>query len=760
MQPALPFCRGEPYAAYFSRLAQETADAAAALRRLIPHLDAALDGTERLALWQALHRLWQRADAAQREAAAAHLDGRHRAALTALARDWADPALIEHLCRQGTAAARAAFVPALLAHHGLDPLAAPETAAPGLLLPAAQAAVSANARLDNDRIATLRNAALAACEREPALVLQGLALLFELALQARDARTATGVLAELLAHGHAALLPAERVRAWLDGSAFDDDEDRQRPLTLAPHWQRQWLQPGRWLQPGMLADLRAALQRPGPRGRLQELAVLLQQPAIDPRSGPPRREVLQLLAALDRAYELIDRGGDAVPDTLPLLDGQCLAPAAMAALWRGSARWHAERGEAEGRWLALSQARRHQPTPALRQALAAALPGSPELQADWSIEQAHWQRLLDEGDAARSRLAALQLATLWTEGQLEPRPPRRLQDLPRAQGLWQQLADGGEGPLARWAQAALRQPLQTRVRPALQHHAAGEDYLWLESPGAQAVTIVFSCIATHHGFAEVGALAGRLPGQHLLFVRCPDKNWYCDEAFDRVHALLAEQVAARFAPEAVTCWYGSMGGHGALKFALAFGWRAVVFNPQVDLDLWAAFRPRERALLWATQRHRTLQADPAAWARVPLYIACGSASADREALSLLIDQWRQCPRLSLIVEKFDDGHHAGLMQRIAGGPQHAALARISGRLRALQQLKAAEPVAEGDATAAFWQQLDEARACKLEITVRDGRLRWQPSRACTPGLQAAATPSVRPSGVVTGPLPLKRSSAR
>ncbi|MFT3817526.1 MAG: hypothetical protein QM750_07870 [Rubrivivax sp.] len=647
MQSALPFCRGEPYATYFGRLAQ-TADAAAALRRLIPHLDAALDGAERLALWQALHRLWQRAGAPQREAAAACLDGRHRAALTALDRGWTEPALIEHLCRQGPCAAQAAFVPALLAHHGLDPLAEPEAAAPGLLLPAVQAAVAAaaaaNTRLGGTHIAALRNAALSACEREPALVLQGLALLFELALQVRDARTATGVLAELLDHGHAALLPAERVRAWLDGTAFDDDQDRQRPLALAPHWQRQWLQPGRWLQPGVLADLRAALQRPGPRGRLQELAVLLQQPAIDPRGTAPRREVLQLLAALDRAYERIDRGGDAAPEATALLDGGCLAPAAMAAL-----------------------------------------------------------------------------ATMRRGG------------VPRS------------------------------AAPAPQPQAAGEDHRWLECPGAPGVTIVFSGSAASHGVAEAGALAGRLPGQHLLFVHCPDETGY-DEAFDRVHALLADRVAARFAPAAVTCWGSGVDGHGALKFALAFGWRAVVCNPQVDLDLWAAFRPRERARLWATQRHRTLAADAAAWARVPLYIACGSGSADREALSLLIAQWRQCPDLSLVVEKFDDGHPAGLMQRIAGGPQHAALARITGRLRALQQLKAAEPVAGGDATSAFWQQLDDTRERRLEITVRDGRLRWQPSRACTPGLQAAATlpvrPSLSPSSVVTGPLPLKRSSAR
>ncbi|MCA0242311.1 MAG: hypothetical protein LCI02_15790 [Proteobacteria bacterium] len=655
--PALPFCRGEPYATYFGRLAQ-AGDAAAALRRLVPQLDAALDGADRLALWQALHALWQRADEAQRQAAAALLDGRHGAALAALHRHWADPALIEHLARQGPAAAQAALVPALLAHHGLDPLAtfeaAPEAAAPGLLLAAAQAAVTtavaAHHRLDDGRIDRLRQATLGACERKPALVPPGLALLFELALQARDARSATGVLAELLAHGHAALLPAARVRAWLDGTAFDDDADRQRPLALSPAWQPQWLQPARWLQPGVLADLRAALRRPGPRGRLQELAVLLQQPALDAHGAPPRREVLQILAALDRAYESIDRGGDASADIQALLSRQCLAPAATAALQR---------------------------------------PGA---------------------------------------------------------------AGGGASS------------------PLPQAHTDGEDHRWIECPGAQAVTIVFSSAATDDGNH---ALAGRLPGQHLLFVRSRDDDGCCDAAFERVHALLAGTVAARFAPEAVTCWDGglggpgALGGHAALKFALAFGWRAAVFNPPVDLDLWAAFRPRERALLWRARAHRELGGSAAAWARVPAYIACGSATADREALSLLIAQWQQCHQLSLIVEKFDDASHAGLMPRIAGGPPHAALARITGRLRALQQLRAAEPVAAGAAAAAFWQQLDEARACKLEITVREGRLRWQPSRGCTPGLQAAATPSprpsppsLRPSGVVTGPLPLKRSSVR
>jgi hypothetical protein len=61
----LPFAHREAYAAYFARLAAHP-DARAALRRLITHLDADLDGDERLALWQALWRVPQRLSPADR----------------------------------------------------------------------------------------------------------------------------------------------------------------------------------------------------------------------------------------------------------------------------------------------------------------------------------------------------------------------------------------------------------------------------------------------------------------------------------------------------------------------------------------------------------------------------------------------------------------------------------------------------------------------------------------------------------------------
>lgn len=726
------FAHREPYAPYFDRLARH-ADAASGLRRLLSHVDADLDGDERLALYRALWHAARRLPKARRDAAGSALDGRHAPLLAALDRDWQDPALALHLVEHTTPAARAAFVPALLGHHGWDALAPSAALPPALVQHALRAALDSQpGRPGAARIAELQATILAAAEADAERLPDAMALLFELALLARDELTATAVMAELLHHGQGRLLRAEAVRAWLDGSAFVDEA--MVTLQLAPSWQRQWLQPARWGCLRTLATVQAALRRPAPRRRLRQLADQLQAlGAPEVATAPPPTEPLRLLTALDQACALIEGGGDAVPALRSLLVPEMLAPAAIAAVWRASADWHAARGDAEGELLALTQARRRQADAPLRTRLASRLaaagaPPAPAFGPDWRDEQPYWQALAGHAVPMLQALALRQLAQRATDGQLEPRAPRRQQDLAEAHQQWQQLA--GHEKHAEAAGQALRDPLQTVCRPALQH-AHGEDFLWFENPGAQAVTVVFSCIATQHTFAEVGTLRGRLPGQHLMFVRCPDRNWYSDGSFERVHALLQVQVALRFAREQVTCWYGSMGGHGALKLALAFGWRAIVFNPQTDLDLWAAFRPRERAQLWGAGRHARLAELPAAaWERCPVYYACGAHTADREALSVAIDRWRQCRHLDLIVEKFDDRNHAGLMARISGGSVPATLQRIGQRLRRLQGSTAPEgtplPAA---AQVAFWDELDAARSAKVEVCVRDGRLWWQPSLA-------------------------------
>ncbi|MFO1326813.1 MAG: hypothetical protein U1F56_05620 [Rubrivivax sp.] len=727
--PERGYARHEGYAEHFVRVA-DTWPAAEALPRLALHLDAELDAAEHLALWQALWRCWRRADAPARQRAATALDGRHAGALAGLGRGWDDPALVEHLCRHTAPERRPRAVPVLLAHHGLKPLQAPADCTPPIVLHAAWAAVAAPGRLDADAIGAVQAAVLDATGRDPSLLPQGPALLFELALHAHDEATAAAALAEALTQHAGAALRAERVCAWLDGSAVVDEAAAAMPLQLAPPLQRRWLALARWGDRRWLAALQAALVRPAPRARLQALAGHLPDPTGDMPAAAPEPAVLGALARLDQAWAAAARGQDPRPPLAGRLHKGVLAPVTLSALHRARARQAAAAGDVESQAVALMQARKHHATPDLRAELAALLPGAPfPLGPDWRVERPHWERLLTHADARWPRVAMRTLALLDTEGQLEPRPPRRqAQRLHEAHARWQQLLAHPAHAAA--ARHALQQPEQVLLRPAFHRH--GDDgFLWFETPGATRVWVVFSCVATHHAFAEVTALHGRLPGHHLLFVRCPEKNWYTDAAFERVRAILADHVAARFEPDAVSCWYGSMGGHGAWKFALEFGWRAIVFNPQTDLDLWAAFRPRERALLWDAQGHRQLVDWPLhAWERVPLYLACGAATADRAAFSVALARLRQCRHLDAIVEKFDDPEHAGLMNRITGGEPAPALLRIEHRLQAL----ARGPAPAGTACAAaaaqrVWDDLDAARSAKIEVQVRDGRLWWRPSQA-------------------------------
>ena len=743
--PALPaFAHCEAYADYFARLAQHHPPADA-LRRLLSHVDAVLVATERVALWQAMGHSTRALGDAECRAVAGCLDGRYANLVAALALPWRSPTLVARLMSEallasgpGTSAQPAAAL-ALLESHGWRPLAQPLDHAPGLVLLAAMAELSQAAksgtRLGGPMLEDLQTALVTASTRDPALCAPAMGCLFDLALHARDEPTATAVLAELLMHGQAGALPLPRVRDWLDGSFAIDVPMHRQPLALAPRWQARWLQPAAWAQSSTLAALIASLRRDAPRERLRQLAGQL---GHDPRAPAAPRPDWQPLTALDAAYACQDLGGDPLPQLEPVLCRDYIAAEARLALHWHAAERHRQQGRLEHAACELLGARRARADDALRgslvqllQALGVeAIAALPHFSSDWRDEERFWQQLLLQAEGPLQRIAAVHLATLWGEGSLEPGAPLKTQRLAEAQELWAWLASHD------LYTEAVRTALHDPQRQALLEgrcEGPGCDHLWFETAGATRLMVVFSCAVSHHEHPEIDAFRGRLPDHHLLFVRNPDFNWYCDEAFDALCHLVREKVLPRFDPAQVSCHYGSMGGHGALKLALAFGFRALVFNPQTDLDLWATRRPAQRPQLWAVRRHARLDAWPAAaFERMPLYLACGSNSADREALSALIATLRQCRQLSAVVEKYSDPRHAGLMVRISNGSIARTLATIDARLDTLlapAPLAGMQAVAAGD-VAAWWQALDNAQAMKVEIQVRDGRLWWQPSTRC------------------------------
>ncbi len=731
-----PFARREDYAAYFARLV-DFAPAGTAMRRLLSHVDADLDAGEEVALLAAIWRCAAHLAPEERTALAECLDGRHAGLLQRTRHPWWEFDTITDLAarRQPShSAAGGAFVAALLRHHGIDALGAPEAYPPTLVMQAVRAELAqATSRLDEPALHALQAVALHAAEREPGQVADALAVLFDLALHARDPGTADATLAQLLSAGCAARVPVHRVQAWLDGSAWVDDPGQALPLQLEPAWQAQWLRPADWCDAAVLGKLAGALQRPGPRTRLAELAAHLGVTLPDPLP-PPRQPALQALQALDAAYAAIEAGTDVLAPSRAALAGTGLSALARATLHDHRARQCASVGHAEHAAVEWAHARRCARRPSARAALqhlmgSLAGPAWPDdfaFSPDWAHEEPLWRRLLDHPDADARRIATYHLARLWTQGSLEPGAPRKCQHLQDAWPLWQALADHpAYAADARQALSGLPLAFMRRV----QSQAGGRDHLWIPAPeaGSERLTIVFSCLSSHHTHPEVRDFAEGLHGQHLLFIRNPEFNWYSDAAFDSVCRLIEARVLPRFRPEHVSCHYGSMGGHAALKIALQFGFRALVFNPQTDLDLWAAFRAGERRQLWHAERHASLHLWPdSAFERVPLYYACGSETADREALWTVIQRLRRCTHATAIIEKFKDPHHPGLMARISAGSIPGTLLAIGRRLDTLVGPPAtgAMEVPAPDVPA-FWDHLDAAASTKVEIQVRHGRLWWQ-----------------------------------
>ncbi|MED5619855.1 hypothetical protein [Ideonella sp. BN130291] len=734
------FARCERLDAHFNALAQGPATEAV-LRHLLVHVEAALHPLDRVALYDALAAVVRALDAQVLHAATALFDGRFRALLRWLG---AAGGAVEEIAWAHLEGADnrvfcpdAAFVLRWLDRHG--------AATPSLQLAAIRARVAGQgwgALAQDQQVLAEQQLCLALAQDGGALAAPALCIAFELAVVAGSEQAALGLLATCVQAGaHAGLRPA-LLRAWLeaDGAGL--------PLALQAPLQVQWLRPSALHQPAYRAALIASLQRPAVRSRCVVLDALLPQPATPVQ--PEARAAWRALAQLDGVYAAADAGEPVAAAAAALLGGTTLAPAAVAALQRRCALEAIDQGDPHAAGVALAAARAAigdaQDAAVLQQLLlaideavvraAAASAGLPQDAAwtatRWQDEAPLWRALAEGAHEHLRPMAAYQLARLYTDGSWVPCTTHKTQQLQAAQALWTELA--GHPAYAALAQRRLASPswqlmVQAEVRDA------GRPHLWVPcaDPAARRLLIVFSCVDSHHGYTQVNALARQMQDHHLLFINNPELNWYSDAVFDDVAALIEARVLPRFAREDVSCYFGSMGGHAALKFALHFGFQALVFNPQVDLALWAAFRPQQRALLLAAQAHADVQqAAVAQFEQSPVCYFVGSSIADREAFSLWLAQVRTCRHGSFIVEKRPDPHHAGLIARVA--PRGGTVPLLQRSLERLRELRAVDvPHSHAEVPAAllprWWQQLDHAAALKVEILIREGRVYLADSNA-------------------------------
>jgi hypothetical protein len=727
------FARSERLDRHFVALANAPASEAV-LRHLLVHVEASLHPQDRVALYEALGSVVRGlAPATVREAATKLFDGRYRPLLAWLgspaeaveAIAWAHLPGADHRLF----AADAPFVQAWLAHHGC--------ATPALALAAIRARIAGHgwAGLAHDE-QVLAEQRLCLQTVEEATVLAGPALCtaFELAVVAGSEQAALSLLAACVQAGaHAGVRPA-LLRTWIegDGAAW--------PLALQGSLQAQWLRPSALHQPAYRAALVRSLQRPALRSRCLLLDALLTSPGL--AAPPERRAAWPALAALDGVYAAAD-AGEPIGNAAALLEGGSLAPAAVAALQRRCALEAMDQGDPHAAGVALAAARAAlgdpQDAAVLQQLLlavdeaavrhAAAAAGLPQqgdwLGPRWQDELPLWRALAARPHEHLQPLAAYQLALLHTDGSWTPCATQKTQQLQAAQALWTELS----AHPAHAARALRRlQGASLRLMVDAERRDAGRPHLWLPSPepDARRLLIVFSCVDSHHSYTQVNALVQQMRGHHLLFINNPELNWYSDAVFDEVAQLIEARVLPRFAPGDVSCYFGSMGGHAALKFALHFGFQALVFNPQVDLALWAAFRPQQRAMLLQARLHTDVQDAPvAAFEQSPVCYFVGSSVADREAFSLWLARVRDCSHGSFIVEKRPDPHHAGLIARVA--PPGGTVALLQRSLQRLHELRGmARPGMHAEVPATllprWWQQLDLAAALKVEILIRDGRV--------------------------------------
>lgn len=739
-----PYPRHQSVQAWISGL-PPSLDAAQRLRQMLPLVAADIDPDDRLALHRHLWQLWRSVDGATRAAAAQWLDGRLAPWCHLMAGEWDAPAtwlgLAEwHLVRSGHCPQAPDYVLALLAAHDQTGGAARSEAQ--------WAAVRARLDLDDQALSPqeaerLLGQTVSVVEAGCAPWAEGIVRIFELAVRVGNAALAAQTLVQCVQGGAAAALSPRWFRCWLEGDGV---------LALSAPLQAQWLQPARLPDLAWRARLLLTLRRASVRERVQDLCTALDGGSA---SVPPAPESpgWRMLGALDACHDLAASGELPESAVRTLMDSGALAPAAVAALCRALALQAMDRGDAATAFRALAEARAADSDAVARQWLSALLQllgdeGLASVQqlcaqldsgsdgAAGGEELAQWQRLASDEDVpdALRTLAQAMLARGLLDGALEARATDRRRDLRRAEALWQALAEDPDH-----ADEARRRLASEPLRDWLPWLAdgPGREHLWIPPQSDQAsgeLLIVLSCLESRHGFAQVRGLQRAMPGHHLLFVHNPEFNWYSGAAFEQLAELVRARVLPAFAPERVSCYFGSMGGHGALKLATRFGFRAVVFNAQTDLDLWACFRPQERQRLWAAAEGARIAVPSGVDTPVAsLYLAVGSETADREALTCLIASLRHCQHGQVIVEKFADPHHAGLVRRIARQDIPDFIGQAAQRLTALQALPAQPPgmvAVAAHQQDSFWAQLDAASALKVEIVWRGGQLFIAESTRC------------------------------
>jgi len=247
-------------------------------------------------------------------------------------------------------------------------------------------------------------------------------------------------------------------------------------------------------------------------------------------------------------------------------------------------------------------------------------------------------------------------------------------------------------------------------------------YLLFEKRMSSKLLIVFSCAYSYMHYTQLREFyqKNRL---NVLFISNPSFNWYHQDEWDRVESIMKEVVFKRFKKENITTYFGSMGGYMALRVALTYGLKAVVFNPQIDLNIWIKHRPVIATRLKPYELVHIQEFPISSFERTPIYIMSSSSVEDVEVFKLLVEKFSMCKKGLFIIEKIPDSLHAGIFAKVYAGNQQSSIINISNLLDRYSLDKKHEKIPykiPKEMTQKFWQYINSSMRLRVIIQIDGG----------------------------------------
>jgi hypothetical protein len=202
-------------------------------------------------------------------------------------------------------------------------------------------------------------------------------------------------------------------------------------------------------------------------------------------------------------------------------------------------------------------------------------------------------------------------------------------------------------------------------------------YIYFENKKSHQLIIVFACAFGYAHYSQLYSFYQKNQA-NVLFLNNPKLNWYHGTEWNRVSKTIEKIVAEDFDKKNVISYFGSMGGYMALKVGLTYGFKTIVFNPQIDMNIWIKHRPVLEPRLREEKELINIQDfDVKAFESTPIYYMTSSSIEDVEAFKIFIEKISLCSNGLFIIEKISNNIHAGIFGKVYKEHQQDVILNIS-----------------------------------------------------------------------------------